>query len=85
MEQLMNQQNGQASFNPYLTRALIQCAISAEKVLFGQPAPIAAEGRQIAASDAAKDITPKDGRKARVFTFRDLLKTRIPGPTSPPT
>ncbi|GIX75877.1 hypothetical protein CDAR_480551 [Caerostris darwini] len=49
--------------------ALIQCAFSAEKVLFGQPAPIAAEGRQIPASDAAKDITPKDGRKARVFTF----------------
>ncbi|KAF8777472.1 hypothetical protein HNY73_014329 [Argiope bruennichi] len=48
---------------------LIHTSLSAEKVLFGQPAPIAAEGRQAPAEDAAKEITPKNGRKARVFTF----------------
>ncbi|CAL1263943.1 unnamed protein product [Larinioides sclopetarius] len=47
----------------------IHCSLSAEKVLFGQPAPINAEARQAPAADAAKEITPKDGRKARVFTF----------------
>ncbi|GBN26086.1 hypothetical protein AVEN_255966-1 [Araneus ventricosus] len=47
----------------------IHSSLSAEKVLFGQPAPITAEARQTPAADAAKEITPKDGRKARVFTF----------------
>ncbi|GFT69978.1 uncharacterized protein NPIL_333011 [Nephila pilipes] len=49
--------------------AFIHSAFSAEKVLFGQPSPISAEARQSPATDAAKEITPKDGRKARVFTF----------------
>ncbi|KFM71909.1 hypothetical protein X975_05172, partial [Stegodyphus mimosarum] len=61
---------GTIVFIPILLTFLINPAFSApEKVLFGEPTPIGAEARQLPAADAAKDTTPKDGRKGRVFTF----------------
>ncbi|GFW93457.1 uncharacterized protein TNCV_46601 [Trichonephila clavipes] len=60
---------GTLIFTQIFILASIHSAFSAEKVLFGQPSPINAEARQAPAVDAAKEITPKDGRKARVFTF----------------
>ncbi|XP_015905595.3 uncharacterized protein [Parasteatoda tepidariorum] len=52
-----------------ISLAVLHTAFSEEKVLFGEPTPIGAEGRQSSSVDAAKEITPKDGRKGRVFTF----------------
>lgn len=52
-----------------LFSVLICSTLAAEKVLFGEPAPISAEGRQTVDSDAAKDVKPKSGRQSRVFTF----------------
>lgn len=54
---------------PILLFTFVCFAMGAEKVLFGEPAPIAAEGRQTPDADAAKDIKEKNGRQSRVFVF----------------
>lgn len=57
-------------FLVYLLVALACSAMAAEKVMFGEPSPIAAEGRKQADGDSGKDAKPKvSGRQSRVLVF----------------
>lgn len=64
---------GTLMYLPVLLAALVCSGMAAEKVLFGEPAPISAEGRQATAdADSARDTKAKNGgRQARVFVFPD--------------
>ncbi|XP_054724918.1 uncharacterized protein LOC129235233 [Uloborus diversus] len=58
---------GTSVYIPFLLALLVLVQAAPEKVMFGEPAPIAAEGRQD--PEAATETTAKSSRKARVFTF----------------
>lgn len=60
---------GKSMLLAILLATFLCSTFAAEKVLFGEPAPIAAEGRKAPDSDAAKETTEKSGRQSRVLLF----------------